>query len=535
MRIGTQVGLCRATLFAALGVGVIAACGGVTDSTAGTGGTPGNTGGTGGAGGTAGNTGGAGGSGGTTPTGGAGGLTTSGGTHQGTGGSKEPIEPGGYQKTPEGFTHRPQKGKCEARLPEPTRSPQAEGGIEDAGSGTPAPFPGDQCAYDDECADGLYGRCAVVQKYGGTGGLYSYKQCVYGCIDDTQCGTGQVCLCGPEIGTCVASTCAIDSECPGELCLVSKKPSVCGPAVVSYSLGCGVRPEGFCRTPDDCSSGASCTGDMCVRPSPCGRPFLVDGQDRRAAAIRRSDFARALAPDVSGLSASQRASLAEHWKDVGAMEHASVAAFARFALELLALGAPPELLEATHAALADELEHTLLAFGLATAYGGEAIGPGPLAMDRALAETSFVEIVRNAFLEACVGETCAAIEAREALEASSDPAVRAVLARIADDEMRHAMLGYRFVRWALETSSPSVRSELRSALCSALAALSLDAAPEGAECESSPLTAHGLLPVAARQASQKLALVHVVAPLTRTLLLEPHVRARDEFVHLLAV
>jgi hypothetical protein len=260
---------------------------------------------------------------------------------------------------------------------------------------------------------------------------------------------------------------------------------------------------------------------MCVRPSTCGRPFLVDGQDRRALTIRRADFARPLAPEVSGLSASQKAALAEHWKNVGLMEHASVAAFARFALELLSLGAPPDLLEATQAALADELEHTRLAFGLATAYGGEPVGPGPLVVERALADSSLVAIVRNAFLEACVGETCAAIEARETLEASRDPAVCAVLARIAEDEMRHAVLGYRFVRWAFETSSPSVRSDLRAALSGALNTLSPHAPPEAADCASTLLTAHGLLSPAAREAARRLALAHVVAPLTRTFLLEP--------------
>jgi hypothetical protein len=44
--------------------------------------------------------------------------------------------------------------------------------------------------------------------------------------------------------------------------------------------------------------------------------------------------------------------LAKHWTEVALMAHASIAAFARFSLDALSLGAPPELLDAAHAACA---------------------------------------------------------------------------------------------------------------------------------------------------------------------------------------
>jgi hypothetical protein len=47
-------------------------------------------------------------------------------------------------------------------------------------------------------------------------------------------------------------------------------------------------------------------------------------------------------------------------------------------LELLALGAPAELVEKAHVAALDEIEHARICFALASAYGGERYGPGPL-------------------------------------------------------------------------------------------------------------------------------------------------------------
>ena len=128
-----------------------------------------------------------------------------------------------------------------------------------------------------------------------------------------------------------------------------------------------------------------------------------------------------------------------------------MAAFARFALQLLQLGAPPELVERTTAAMADETRHARLAFGIASAYAGEALGPGPLDIERSLDETSLVDVVRLVVREGCVGETVAALEAREAAEHAleSDPG-RDCLRGVADDETRHAELAWRFVAWALE-------------------------------------------------------------------------------------
>jgi hypothetical protein len=89
-----------------------------------------------------------------------------------------------------------------------------------------------------------------------------------------------------------------------------------------------------------------------------GRPLLVDGHlvvasvDRDPAWSGDPD-----APSDDALTPSQRSALAEHWTRSMREEHASVAAFARLSLQLMSLGAPPELLRRVHRAAIDEVDH----------------------------------------------------------------------------------------------------------------------------------------------------------------------------------
>src|SRR5262249_20121002 len=117
----------------------------------------------------------------------------------------------------------------------------------------------------------------------------------------------------------------------------------------------------------------------------CGRPFLVEETARTATAIGRDDWALSSAPALAGLSARERERLAGEWVEDGLMEHASVAAIARFVLQLLALGAPASLVSAAQQAMADEILHARLCFGLAAGYGGAPQGPSALPLAGALA------------------------------------------------------------------------------------------------------------------------------------------------------
>src|SRR6185436_7062049 len=127
--------------------------------------------------------------------------------------------------------------------------------------------------------------------------------------------------------------------------------------------------------------------------------------------------ARETSPALDALSPGERAALAEAWARDALLEHASVASFGRFALELLAFGAPADLIEAAHRAALDEVRHARLCFALAGAYRGEALAPGAFPFDGAVRLAGdLAALAESAVLEGCVGETLAALQAAEQLE-----------------------------------------------------------------------------------------------------------------------
>jgi hypothetical protein len=201
------------------------------------------------------------------------------------------------------------------------------------------------------------------------------------------------------------------------------------------------------------------------------------------------------------------------------MEHASVAAFARFSLQLLQLGAPAELVASAAAAMQDEIRHARACFELARRHSNEDMGPGPLAMDGALEHTDLAQIVLDALREGCIGETVAAIEASEALQHCEDPAARAVLERIAIEEGQHAELAWRFVAWAIETR-PALVDQVRQAFALELAGArpEPERAPRDVSAADRQLARHGLLSSPLRAALRQRVLAGVVAPCADALL-----------------
>jgi hypothetical protein len=330
--------------------------------------------------------------------------------------------PSGFVECAGGGLHRVEKRACTSALPQAGTCPALEEGITSG------------CQTDADCTERPNGYCAGAgdgsQLLGYAPGCY----CRYGCLTDADCGDGSLCLCGQPVGHCVAAACSVDSDCAGgALCLSYTQDPGCGGTAFA------------CQTAGDtCTGGGDCASGYCslvdgahhCENTTCaiGRPFLILGEARLAGTTASPAWASALDPCCDGLDAETRATLGARWTEIALMEHASIAAFARFALELLSLGAPPELVTRTHRAMADETAHARDAFGLAAAYLGRPVGPGKLDTRSALEGRSPVEIVRTAILEGCIGETVAAVEAAEALAHATDPVVRRVLARVTQDE-----------------------------------------------------------------------------------------------------
>jgi hypothetical protein len=249
-----------------------------------------------------------------------------------------------------------------------------------------------------------------------------------------------------------------------------------------------------------------------------GRPFWVQGENRLAFVEPRSDWlAVATEPMTIGLSAKAREHLASAWAEIGRMEHASVAAFARFTLQLLSLGAPADLVARSGAAMADETEHAKLAFALASTYRGEQLGPTRIDIDGVLDAQSIEDVIATAVREGCVGETIAAIEAAEACEHASDPAARSALSRIAQDETRHAELSWRFVAWAVTRGGERARLVAWRELERAFAE-EVEAQPDASEPDERVLLNHGILPPRLREHVRRTALATAVRPCAAALL-----------------
>jgi hypothetical protein len=214
--------------------------------------------------------------------------------------------------------------------------------------------------------------------------------------------------------------------------------------------------------------GERCCYEFCVGAC-CGRPFVSGGGARLAEVAPRSDWlSRSPGGDAAELERETALALRAAWLDDARGEHASVASFARFTLELLGLGAPAELvLDAQRAAL-DEIEHTRLCFAVVARISGETLGPGPLDASDAAPRRSLAACAAAAVREGCVGETIAAAIASAELDRARDPAARRALERIAADEARHAEASYRFVAWALATGSADVKRAVRLAFEQAL-------------------------------------------------------------------
>lgn len=164
---------------------------------------------------------------------------------------------------------------------------------------------------------------------------------------------------------------------------------------------------------------------------------------------RRVELSALLAAiDAIDPGLAHAAELARSWADDALAEHASIAEFGRVALQLLALGAPPALIADTHRAALDEVEHARCSFAIAARLGGEPLGPGPL--DAALAPLEPAALTAATVAGGCLGETAAAVIAAVERDACEVPAIRAVLARIATDEARHASLAWRTAAWLID-------------------------------------------------------------------------------------
>ncbi len=157
-----------------------------------------------------------------------------------------------------------------------------------------------------------------------------------------------------------------------------------------------------------------------------GRPLMVDGVQR-------------VAPFIGGGPSTSLAEAAQ-------AEHASVAVFARTICELMALGAPLELLERTQQALADEIRHTAMTLEQLRRRGENAPPFGPLPAATAPLPRSLEAFIDDVF-SGGEAERRAVEQSSAAARQALDPSLRAFHEALATDEARHVQLAVDTVAW----------------------------------------------------------------------------------------
>lgn len=288
----------------------------------------------------------------------------------------------------------------------------------------------------------------------------------------------------------------------------SEDPDFCWCDYYTEEVLCGPNPA----MPD----GECCYYAEVINSESCeGRPFVIDGAARTADSARRVDWSVAARPALDELDAETRRALADTWTEDALAEHASVASFARFIMELMSVGAPAELVADAQAALADEIRHAQLCFGLASAYAGRPVGPDVLPIAGSLDDRrDLATLTVAAFEEGCVNETLSALTALAARDRAADPAVRATLSEIGRDEVKHAELAWRFVAWAVKRDEAA-----RQAVWAAVGRLApFQPHPAVATGSARALVAHGRMSGPEHQRVLDDAIRDVVLPCTRGLL-----------------
>ncbi|WP_281317442.1 hypothetical protein [Polyangium sp. y55x31] len=229
---------------------------------------------------------------------------------------------------------------------------------------------------------------------------------------------------------------------------------------------------------------------MYGEPGVCviGRPLRVNGRyvlPGVAGKPRRGSARRARIDETT------RGALARAFQDDARGECASIPAFLALARDLAAVGAPRDLVDRALAAAADEVRHTESCASIAGDFASMTLVPERLPSPRPSGLDRGRELARlcvESWEDGCLGEGAAAERARRQARGAKEPGIGAALGAIAEDEARHAELGWRIVAWCLSEGGRPVREALGEAVA---------ASPEGPareevpEAEPSAWRAHG--------------------------------------------
>ncbi len=153
---------------------------------------------------------------------------------------------------------------------------------------------------------------------------------------------------------------------------------------------------------------------------------------------------------AGGLGRDVAKIMADRWLADAGLEHASIYAFLALARKLAVLGSPSSLLRNAIAAAAEESRHAADCLEMAARYDGRIQSlPGlPFGPDR-FDDEDVRELVRESWVDGCIGEGLAAEMARARATECRPAQGRNLLATIAREERRHAQLGFDVLKFLM--------------------------------------------------------------------------------------
>lgn len=233
-----------------------------------------------------------------------------------------------------------------------------------------------------------------------------------------------------------------------------------------------------------------------------GRPLRIRGRQVHPNLRQGSDWTRGQRPHSEDLDDPTRRALEALWLHDAQKEHASVPAFSRISWMLAAVGAPAELVEWSHRAALEEIEHTRLCFALAAGYGerSHSVEPMPeLLLGFDTGRDPLITLAVESLGDGCQLEDFNADVAAECARVCREPITRGVLETIAVEERSHAEFSWALLEWLLARDADRVRPALEEALARLVSyprptAVAHDKLALVAAADGALLRSHGRLP-----------------------------------------
>lgn len=200
-----------------------------------------------------------------------------------------------------------------------------------------------------------------------------------------------------------------------------------------------------------------------------GRPLRVNGKQVHAKLKKGNDWTRGEMPDTTNLDNATREALEALWLHDAQKEHASVPAFSRISWLLASVGAPADLLEWSHRAAIEEIEHTQLCFALAQGYSNSGISYTVKAMPELLSggldlkEDALLVLANESLADGCQLEDFNADVASACAQVCEERVTRNVLKQIALEERSHAEFSWKLLEWTYQQKPDAIGIAIKKA------------------------------------------------------------------------